>query len=504
MSGSCFLSSRDDSAVSSYGQPGGNLAITLIGGTGDLAVRRIVPALFQLWREGALGPDTRIIGMARRSMSDQAYRHFLKAGCLAKPEAVEADWEAFASRISYLRGDAADPQAYAELGSRYYRSPATNGLFYLACVPERFGDAAFGLAEAGLAGFRSEATGYRRLMVEKPFGTDLASARALNRLLHERYAESDIFRVDHYLGKDSVQNLLYLRFANALFEPVWNRQYIERVEISVSESGGIGQRGGFYDDTGAARDMLQSHLMQLFCLCAMERPADMSQDAVREEKVRLLKAVPRYEGGMPLLSCLRGQYGPNPELGLCGYRDEPYVRQDSATETFVALRLSVDNWRWAGVPFILSTGKALSTHQAQISVVFRPATMDASGQDPDANRLTLRIQPDEGAVIGLNVKARGGDASAADVLSGLFRPGKEPDRDTYVRLLGDALAGDSTLFIRFDETEEAWRILDPVLRAWQAEPHAGLITYPAGSAGPSLDGLRAAQEPALNAGAASA
>lgn len=483
-----------------------NAVITIIGGTGDLAVRRIVPALYQLWMDGSLGPRSRIVGMARRSMSQEAYREFLMEACSTKPGFSRAAWTRFARRIHYLQGDASDHNAYKALRDAHYPSDKTNGLFYLACVPDRFGDAAAGLSAAGLAGYRSTALGFRRLAVEKPFGTNLASARALNRLLHERYAESDIFRVDHYLGKDSVQNLLYFRFANAIFEPIWNRQYIERVEIAVSETGGIGQRGSFYDDTGAARDMLQSHLMQLLCLTAMERPVDLSQDAVREEKVRLLKAVPRYEGGLPVLDSIRGQYRENPELGLKGYHDEPYVRPLSNTETFAALRLSIDSWRWAGVPFILSTGKAMDAHKAEITVVFRPTALNSTGQDSDANRLTLRIQPDEGVRIGLNVKAQGNDSSTADQLSGLFRraPGDTQAKDAYVRLLGDALAGNSTLFIRFDETEEAWRILEPILKAWSEQPSTGLVPYLAGSCGPTLDSLRRAEEPEAIAKAASA
>ncbi len=474
--------------------------IVLIGGTGDLAARRIVPALFTLWREGRLAPGSRVVGMGRRSMDDGSYRRLLAEGCSALPGFDPAAWEAFSSRIEYLRGDASDPRPYALLSARRFADASTNGLFYLACVPDRFGDAARRIAEAGLAGRDSGATGFRRLAVEKPFGTDLASARSLNRLLHERYDESDIFRVDHYLGKDAVQNLLYFRFANALFEPVWNRKYIERVEISVTETGGIGQRGGYYDDAGATRDMLQSHLMQLFCLTAMERPADFSQEAVREEKVRILRAVPHAAEGGDSLACLRGQYVRNHEAGLPGYREEPYVRPDSGTETFVALRLSVDNWRWNGVPFILKTGKSLAARSTAISVIFRAGSMDLNGQDPDANRLVLRIQPEEGASIGFNVKAPGSDGPARDELSGMFRRSGGQVPGPYERLLADALAGDSTLFIRFDETEEAWRLLEPVLSAWKRDPLADLAFYTAGGDGPDISRLLARENPAAATG----
>jgi len=460
--------------------------LAVIGGTGDLATRRIVPSLYRLFKAGGLPDDFTAVGVARRRLDERAYRDVLEAACREADRSFDpGSWEAFSSRVGYLRGDAADPELYESLGERYFSAPDTDGLFYLACAPDRFGVAATRLAEAGLAGRYSGASGYRRLLVEKPFGTDLQSARDLNRLLHENYDEGDIFRVDHYLGKDAVQNILYFRFANSIFEPLWNRKHIERVEITVAESGGIGARGDFYDATGAARDMLQNHLMQLFCLCAMEAPSDLSsQEAVREEKVRVLRASPHATVATAPAVSLRGQYE--------SYRDEPDVSADSATETFVALRLDVDNWRWAGVPFILKTGKALSARATEIVVHFRQGDADVPGPALDANHLVLRIQPDEGVVLRFNAKAPGADKAEREELVGMLRDSESRTAGPYERLLADAMAGDPTLFIRFDETEEAWRLVDPILRSWNERGAAGLLSYAAGGDGPDVSPLLAA------------
>jgi len=466
---------KDDGAV--------RTVMAVIGGTGDLATRRIVPALYRLYRAGGLPAGFEVVGIARRELDDETYRELLRTACgEAGQTFAEGAWDDFSSRVHYLRGDASDPRLYENLGQSYFSSPDSEGLFYLACTPDRFGDAATRIAESGLAGHASGATGYRRLLVEKPFGTDLASARNLNRLLHERYDEADIFRVDHYLGKDAVQNILYFRFANSIFEPLWNRKHIDRIEITVAESGGIGTRGDFYDATGAARDMLQNHLMQLFCLCAMEPPSDLlSQEAVREEKVRVLRASPHATVRTAPAISMRGQYST--------YVDEPDVRAGSTTETFVALRLDVDNWRWAGVPFILKTGKALSSRRTEIVVHFKQGDADVPGPALDANHLVLRIQPNEGAVLRFNAKAPGAEKAEREELVGMIRDSESKAAGPYERLLADAIAGDPTLFIRFDETEEAWRLVDPVLRSWNERGAAGLLSYPAGGEGPDTGAL---------------
>jgi len=468
--------------------------MAVIGGTGDLATRRIIPALYRLFKSGGLPEGFETVGVARRALDDRGYRELLEAACrAAEPDFDDASWAAFASRVGYLRGDASDESVYADLGRRFFHSRYTNGLFYLACTPDRFGDAATLIAAAGLAGHIAlvsgssrNTAGYRRLLVEKPFGTDLSSARDLNRLLHDRYDETDIFRVDHYLGKDAVQNILYFRFANSIFEPLWNRKHIERVEITVAESGGIGSRGDFYDATGAARDMLQNHLMQLFCLCAMEAPSDLlSQEAVREEKVRVLRAVPHATAATASLVSVRGQY--------VSYRDEPAIHPESTTETFVALRLDVDNWRWAGVPFILKTGKALASRRTEIVVHFKQGDADVPGPALDANHLVLRIQPDEGVVLRFNAKAPGSDKAEREELVGMLRDSAAKTAGPYERLLADAIAGDPTLFIRFDETEEAWRLVDPILRSWDEEGASGLTRYASGSDGPDAAVLLAVE-----------
>ncbi len=420
--------------------------VVIVGGTGDLAMRRIVPALYSLWRTGILGPGSRVIGMARKCLDDETYRKILAEAAFTPSchgpalihEADDAAWRRFMATVSYAQGDASSPATYRALAEGPLADNRANTLFYLACTPDRFGDAAKRIAEAGLAGKSCGAGGFRRLVVEKPFGTDLVSARELNSLLHRHYREEDIYRVDHYLGKDAVQNILYFRFANAIFEPLWNRKHIERVEISVCETGGIAGRGGYYDNAGATRDMLQNHLMQLFCLSAMEAPADMRAETVREEKVRLLRSVPHAEPTEVLSSCIRGQYGPGRDgLGgeLPGYRQELFVRDDSATETFVALRLYVDNWRWRGVPFILKTGKALSRRSCDISVFFRQGDALA----PDSNQLVLRIQPEEGVILRINAKAGDGERCVREELIGKLREGQSAARDAYERLLGDAV-----------------------------------------------------------------
>ncbi|MBN1520068.1 MAG: glucose-6-phosphate dehydrogenase [Spirochaetales bacterium] len=459
--------------------------VVLLGGTGDLATRRVAPALWKLWLGGQLGRRFRLVGMARRELDDQGYRALLDAAIRASlPAGMPGDpaRDGFLDRVSYLRGDVSDPAPYAAL-ARLLADPSENALFYLACTPDRFGDAASRIAEAGLAGTNSGTAGWRRLAVEKPFGTDLPSARALNQLLHERYDEDDILRVDHYLGKEAVQNILYFRFYNAIFEPLWNRKHIERVEISATETGGIGDRGGYYDDSGAARDMLQNHLMQLFCLVAMEPPGDFSPEAVRDAKVRLLRSVPHAGPLEAPLDCVRGQYAQGTDGPA--YLDEQRVRPGSTTETFVAARLTVDNWRWKGVPFILKTGKALAERACHIVVHFRKDDDTAS----EANRLLLSIQPDQRVVLTINAKTSGGDSSEREELVGALRDTAGAYPDAYERILGDALRGYSQLFIRFDEAEEAWRLVQPFLEYWKRHPSSGLALYPAGGNGPDLGAL---------------
>lgn len=458
--------------------------LVLIGGTGDLATRRIIPALYKLFIDRKLPDSFKVVALARAALDSKSYKTMLRNLCKEALSCFSQNtWADFANRIFYLQGNACDPASYEKLKALFFSAPATNGLFYLACTPDIFGTAAALIAESGLAGHKAPKQGvYRRLLIEKPFGTDLCSARQLNRLLHEHYQEKNIFRIDHYLGKDAVQNILYFRFANPIFEPLWNRKHIEKIEITVSENGGIGQRGAFYDATGALKDMLQNHLMQLFCLCAMEAPSDLlSQEAIREEKVRVLRSIPNINPQIIQYIALRAQYK--------GYLTENSVNPNSITETFAALRLDVDNWRWNGVPFILKTGKAMDKSKTEIVVHFKKGGALIPGKGHDANHLVLRIEPDEGAVLRFTAKAPGSQEAVSEELVGMMRESRIKSPGPYERLLKDAIAGDSTLFIRFDETEEAWRIVEPVIDFWKDKHLKQIPTYTSGSKGPDISML---------------
>jgi glucose-6-phosphate 1-dehydrogenase len=471
-------------------------AIVVFGATGDLARRKIFPALYNLERTGILPPEAVVIAFARRELSRDQFSAQMREACAlyshSKP-LDEAAWERFSRRISYVRGSFDDPGAYRALALRL-AEPGTpaNALFYLATAPEEFAIVARGLEGAGLgfdAGRRDpgEKAAFRRLVVEKPFGSDLASARSLNATLQSCFAEDGIFRIDHYLGKETVQNLLYFRFANSIFEPLWNRNHIESIEIDVLETGGIGSRGGYYDKAGAARDMLQNHLIQLLCLVAMEPPAGLDPESVRGEKVKVLKSIRDYSAAELLARSTRGQYAagaPAEGQALPAYVEEARVAPGSITETFVSLSLEVDNWRFAGVPFTLRTGKALDRQVSEIRVTFKrpPATLFAGycGDLLSPNVLTLRIQPEEGMWLGFNAKEPGAERVAPKELRFAYRERNDAYfPEAYERLIADALAGDSTLFIRSDETEEAWRIVDALEAAWASGPPPRL--YPAGS-----------------------
>jgi glucose-6-phosphate 1-dehydrogenase len=456
--------------------------IVVFGATGDLARRKIFPALYHLALEGILPPESRIIGFARRELGQDEFVAGLAESCarFSRSKSLdEAVWSGLARRLSYVRGSFDDAAAYRELASRLAEPglPA-NALFYLATAPEDFAVIARMLAAAGL-GSSDQAPGFRRLVVEKPFGSDRASARSLNAALQECFAERDIFRIDHYLGKETVQNLLYFRFANSIFEPLWNRNHVASVELDVLETEGIGTRGGYYDKAGAARDMLQNHLVQLLCLVAMEPPASLDPESVRGEKVKVLQSIRDYSSGELLARSVRGQYS--------GYSLEERVAPLSRTETFAALRLEVDNWRWSGVPFRLRTGKALDRQVSEIRVRFKrpPATLFAGycGDSLSPNSLTIRIQPDEGLWLGFNVKEPGAARVVSKELRFSYRgPNDAYFPEAYERLLADAMAGDSTLFIRADEAEEAWRIVDALEAAWAGAGPP--ILYQAGTPGP--------------------
>ncbi len=479
--------------------------IVIFGATGDLAIRKIYPALHNRAYDGALPRGTRIIGIGRKPLDDAGFadlffgacRDCLRDGLPPGNDHVSTRMD-LAAALSYIRGDLSDPDVYTRLGAAL-AGPGMPGstLFYLAVAPDLFGTIARNLADAGLGtAHATEASDgrTRTIVVEKPFGRDRASAASLSALLQECFAERDIFRIDHYLGKETVQNLLYLRFANAIFEPLWNRNHIESITIDVFETKGIGTRGGYYDRAGAARDMLQNHLLQLLCLIAMEPPSSLDPEAVRDEKIKVLRAIPRYSVPELALRSVRGQYGAGRSAEgspIPGYLEEEKVSPGSRTETYVALEIELDNWRFSGVPITLRTGKAMDRDSSEIRIDFRrpPATLYAAhcGELLCSNRLRLRIQPDDGVWLSFNAKVPGKSRVRNGELAFSYSgaKGRSSLPEAYERLLGDALAGDSTLFIRADESDEAWRLVDALERAWATDPDIPLVVYPAGS--PPID-----------------
>jgi glucose-6-phosphate 1-dehydrogenase len=489
----------------------------VFGASGDLASRKIFPALYDLYLEKQLPSDLLMVGAARREYSTEEFREIMHKACVAhsrhKAEALhEEAWRDFSRRIFYFRNDVEDASSYAAIrklvvgrdrrvlaGLSPDAGLPENTLYYLAVTPEFFPVIAENLGRAG-CGSDASAKGWRRLVVEKPYGKDQQSAARLTEALHRWFDEREIYRIDHYLGKEAVQNLLHFRFANTMFEPVWNRNYIDRIEITVAEQDGIGARGGYYDGFGAARDMLQNHLTQLLCLTVMEPPASLSPEHIRDEKVKVLRAIPEYSEAQIVARVRRGQYteGTNARgEAVPDYRAEQKVRPDSTTETYASLMLSVENWRFSGVPITLRTGKALAEKYSEIVLYFKrpPSALFAAlcGDLLAPNSLTVRIQPDEGIWLSFNAKVPGEPAIRSNSLRFSYREVTDYFPEAYERLILDALSGDSTLFIRADESELAWKVIDRVEAAWVAvEPDSnpregGLFRYPAGT---SLKALR--------------
>src|SRR5690242_376007 len=471
-------------------------AVVLFGASGDLAKRKVIPALYDLATHNSLGPRYALVGFARTPMSDEAFRASTgeAAKTISEVGPIEpAKWQAFGANLFYQTGDYGDPQAYAQLAKRLAELESKsnlggNRLFYLSTPPEVYPAIVEQLGKAGLAK-APNAKSWVRIIIEKPFGRDLASAKELNEVVLKVFDEQQVYRIDHYLGKDTVQNMLVLRFGNGIFEPLWNRNYVDHVQITAGETLGVERRGGFYETAGALRDMIQSHVLQLTSLMAVEPPASFDATAVRNEKLKILQSIRPYNLEMVAQSVVRGQYAPGNANGkkLAGYRDEPGVSPNSRTETFVAMRVLIDNWRWAGVPFYLRTGKRLAKRTTEIMIQFRCAPhLVFRDRDIEPNRLVLNIQPDEGISVSFGAKRPGTEMSIGNVTMNFsYREAfGGTSRSAYATLVNDCLRGDATLFDRGDSVEAAWSIVDPILDVWSAARTGTVPAYAANTWGP--------------------
>jgi glucose-6-phosphate 1-dehydrogenase len=474
--------------------------LVIFGASGDLTKRKLIPALYNLALEKRLPERFWVVGFARSDMSDGEFRNrmreavseFSRTGL--KDEQV---WQQFASTLYYIRGDYNETGAYQRLKSMlegFDRSSRVMPVrvFYLAMPPDLYAPVIERLAAVGLARKESEGTGRTRVVIEKPFGTDLESARKLNRRVHEALDESQVYRIDHYLGKETVQNIMVLRFANAVFEPIWNRRYVDHVQITAAETVGVENRGGYYDKAGVVRDMFQNHLLQLVCLTAMEPPVGFSADAVRDEKSKLLRAVRPISADQVWDNAVRGQYEPGEINGrpVPGYREEPDVARDSTTPTYAAMKLLIDNWRWEGVPFYLRSGKRLFRRVTEVAIQFkRPPLLlfkSCAVDDVTPNVLVIRIQPDEGVALTFEVKPPGPEICVSPLkLDFKYEEAfGNTSPEAYETLLEDCIEGDSTLYTRHDWVELAWLLMDPIIKTWQKVPPNDFPNYPAASWGP--------------------
>ncbi len=468
--------------------------LVIFGVSGDLAARKLLPALHALAVDDLLDEETHVVGVSRREWDDAELRRRMRDAVREfTGEAFDENaWRRLESRMHHVRVASDSPDDYARLaatvrGVEASLGPDVERVFYLAVPPSAFAPSAHALAAAGL--LEGAAEGRARLVVEKPFGTDLESARALNRELQAVAPERALFRIDHYLGKETVQNLLVFRFANGMFEPLWNARYVDHVQITVAESLGVGSRGDYYEEAGALRDMVQNHLFHVLALVAMEPPVAFEADAVRDEKVKVLRALRPVDRARIDAICVRGQYTRGAPLGkeIPGYLEAPGVADGSTTETFVALEVHVDNWRWSGVPFYVRTGKALPRKASEIAIHFKDVPHRLFAGDLEANVLALRIQPDEGMSLRFQTKVPGPEMATLPVTME-FRYGTsfgESPPEAYERLLLDALLGDGTLFTRSDEVEASWRWCGALRAAWEAasppEPYAAGTWGPEGA-----------------------
>ena len=475
--------------------------MVVFGASGDLTRRKLMPAIFQLWCRNHLPESAAIIGYSRSDKTDESFRAELCDSIRNKMPCHrglidDAAWEAFASRIFYQRGGYDSPDDFAALSERIEtlsaeRNVPGNCMHYLATPPEAFADIIENLGAASLAR-RGQTDPWARIVIEKPFGTDLQSARDLNRIARSVFDENQIFRIDHYLGKETVQNIMVLRFANSIFEHAWCHDYIDHVQITAAESLGVGARGGYYDRSGALRDMVQNHLMHLLCLVAMEPPSSLTAAAVRDEKVKVLKALRTIPPICAASGVVRARYTAGSINGqdVPGYRQADNVPADSRTETFVAFKAHVDNWRWSGVPFYLRTGKRLPRRCTEISIHFKDVPQVLFNLPPAGplrpNVLTIRVQPDEGIALEFQAKVPGPamNIKPLEMDFGYRESFGEAPPDAYQRLLLDAAVGDATLFTRSDEVEAAWQFVTPVIEGCSQDSADNVLQYAAGTWGP--------------------
>ena len=472
-------------------------AIVIFGATGDLAHRKLIPALYNLAADGELPPAVTVIGFARRPKKDDEFRDEMAEATkqFSRQQVRGEIWKTFAQSLFYHQSEFDDEKGYQSLAQRLdqvdkERGTRGNRLFYFAAAPEQFEPILKNLKAAGLN--KAKEGSWARVIIEKPFGRDLASARRLNQVVREAFSEDQTYRIDHFLGKETAQNILVLRFANAIFEPIWNARYIDHVQITAAETLGVEARGGYYDTAGALRDMVQNHMLQLLCLVAMEPPTDLAADSIRDEKVKVVRSLRRYAPQEVRKFVVRGQYTAGAVSGkpVVGYREEEKVNPHSETETYVTLRMLVDNWRWSDVPIYVRVGKRLPKSATEISVHFKKAPMVLFNRDStalDQNVLVIRIQPDEGISLRMMAKIPGTSLRIEPVKMD-FHYGTsfgKASPEAYERLLLDAMSGDPTLFARRDEVEEAWSFIDPIEHAWSQKENAPpLCFYPAGSWGP--------------------
>ncbi|MEZ6037063.1 MAG: glucose-6-phosphate dehydrogenase [Planctomycetota bacterium] len=467
--------------------------LVIFGATGDLTKRKLVPSLMGLAKDGLLPPSFAVVGFARRPWTDASFRETLADGVkqFGRSE-TEALFAQHAEAFTFHQSDFADADGYTRLRDKLdridqLRGTKGNRIFYLATPPSAYSEILQNLAASGLS--KEEGGRFARVIVEKPFGRDSATAKALNDQVNAAFAERQVFRIDHYLGKETVQNILALRFANGIFEPLWNEKFVDHVQITVAEEIGVGSRGGYFEESGVIRDMIQNHLMQVLTLVAMEPPASLTADAVRDEKVKVLQAIRSYAPEEVERSTVRAQYTAGSFAGqdVNGYLQEEGVAKDSVTETYAAVKLQIENWRWSRTPFVLRSGKRLPRRVTEVAIQFKqpPHLLFEGGKPLQPNMLLLRIQPDEGVAVRFGAKVPGPDVRIRDVRMD-FRYGAAfsgETADAYERLLLDAMLGDGTLFARADEVEEAWRIVDSIVAGWKASKHRP-EEYVAGTWGP--------------------